>query len=91
MLMSKCVYYKIISSKTLKLVLVVPDILDLRLWHLLTVVLSSDIVLHDRVLLRYRRVVIQVRPYLWNVWRLQLQINQRLPVHVCEKCMFPNF
>jgi hypothetical protein len=89
--MSKCVYYKIISSKTLKLVLVVPDILDLRLWHLLTVVLSSDIVLHDRVLLCYGRVVIQVRPYLWNVWRLQLQINQRLPVHVCEKCMFPNF
>ena len=85
------VYYKIISSKSLKLVLVVPDVLDLRLRHLLTVILSPDVVLHNRVLLRNRRVIIQVSPNLWNVRRLQLQINQGLPVNVCEKRMLPNF
>jgi hypothetical protein len=85
------VYYKIISSKSLKLVLVVPDVLDLRLRHLLTVILSPDVVLHNRVLLSNRRVIIQVSPNLWNIRCLQLQINQGLPVNVCEERMLPNF
>lgn len=64
--------------------MVVPDVLDLRLWHLLKCVLSFDVRLHGGVcLLHGERLFLGVD--VWDVRRIQFLIDQFLPVEALEE------